>query len=155
MSDTREIWELTIPGRVTLTVTNHQGRPQDITAVGKGSRLRLTTYDRELIEEGVRLREHNPFRNGMMVRIDKADDHEPSVEELSDQEMKAIFDLDQEDFRATVSALGEVNIRRLKAMVGDVDASKSEIEFLDELIATRFPIGGSMPSYEEMQPKSR
>jgi len=152
---TREIWELTIPGRVTLEVPNPRGRPQTITALGKGQRLRISTYDREIVEEGVRVMDNNPFRNGMLVRVDKSAEHAPSNEELSDADLQAIFELGQDDFRATVTELGEVNVRRLKAMVGEVDASKSEIEFIDELIADRWPLGGSMPSYDEMQPKSR
>lgn len=151
----REIWELTIPGRVSVTITNSQGRPQEVTAMGKGQRLRLSTLDRELAEEGVRLIEHNPFRNGMLVRVDKSGDHGPSADELSDDELEAIFELETEDFQQTVASLGEVNIRRLKAMIGAVDASKSEIDFINDLIEQRYTIGGSMPSYDEMQPKGR
>lgn len=150
----REIWESTIPGRVSLTVENSQGRPQTLSIVGKGSRLRVSEMDRELAEEIVRSKENNPFRNGMLVRVDDGTGHAPSPEELADDDLKAIFDLDQSDFQATVRELGQVNVRRLKAMVTEVDASKSEIEFLDELIQQRWPIGGSMPTYEEMQPKS-
>jgi len=150
----REIWESTIPGRVSLTIENSQGRPQTISIVGKGSRLRISQDDRELAEEAVRMVDNNPFRNGMLVRVDKSGNHLPSPEELSDDDLKAIFDLEQADFRATVDQLGQVNVRRLKAMVVEVDASKSEIEYLDEVIQTRWPIGGSMPTYDEMQPSA-
>ena len=150
----REIWESTIPGRVTLQVTNEKGRPLTITTRGKGQRLRIAPEDREIAEESVRQVEHNPFRNGMLVRVDKSASHSPSADELTDPELQAIFELEPADFRATVSELGEVNIRRLKAMTVEADASKSEMEFIDELIAERYPIGGSMPTYDEMQPKS-
>ena len=148
---TREIWESTIPGRVSLTVENAQGRQQTVSVVGKGKRLRITQLDRELAEEVIRNHEHNPFRNGMLVRVD-GKGHDPSADELSDDDLKAIFELDQSDFQATVDQLGQVNVRRLKAMVTEVDASKSEIEYLDEIIQQKWPIGGSMPSYDEMQP---
>lgn len=153
MSDktTREIWESTIPGRVSMVVENSAGRQQTISVIGKGNRLRLSKLDRELAEEGIRRPDNNPFRNGMLVRVD-GKEHDPSMDELSDDDLKAIFDLDQNDFQATVYELGQVNVRRLKAMVAEVDASKSEIDYLDQLIATRWPIGGSMPSYDEMQP---
>jgi hypothetical protein len=151
---TREIWESTIPGRVSLTVENSQGRPQTISIVGKGSRLRLTQLDRELAEEVIRTPENNPFRNGMLVRVDNGAGHVPSAEELSDDDLRAIFELDQSDFRATVDQLGQVNVRRLKSMVVEVDASKSEIEYLDEVIQEKWPIGGSMPTYDEMQPSA-
>lgn len=149
----REIWESTIPGRVSLMIENSRGQQQTVSVVGKGKRLRLTQLDRELAEEVIRTPDNNPFRNGMLVRVD-GKGHDPSSDELADDELQAIFELDQDDFRATVTALGQVNVRRLKAMVAEVDASKSEIEFLDELISTRWPIGGSMPSYDEMQPSA-
>lgn len=148
-----EIWELTLPGRVTMTVTNSQGRPQEISAMGKGQRLRTSAEDRQIAEEGIRNPDNNPFLNGMLVRID-TEGHQPAPNELSDADLGAIFELDQQDFQATVSALGEVNVRRLKAMFADVDASKSEIDFVNTLIEERFPIGGSMPTYDEMQPQT-
>lgn len=150
----REIWESTIPGRVSLTIENSQGRPQTISIIGKGSRFRIAETDRELAEEVVRQKGNNPFRNGMLVRVDDGKGHAPSPDELSDDDLKAIFTLDQSDFQATVRELGEVNVRRLKAMVVEVDASKSEMEFIDELIQEKWPIGGSMPTYEEMQPSA-
>lgn len=149
-----EIWELTLPGRVTMTVTNSRGRPQQISAKGKGQRLRVTAEDRQIAEEGIRNPDNNPFRNGKLVRID-AKDHQPAPDELSDPELQAIFELDQQDFQETVRALGEVNIRRLKSMFAEVDASKSEIDFVNELIEERYAIGGSMPTYDEMQPNAR
>ena len=155
MAEKLEIWELTLPGRVTMTVTGARGRPQQISAAGKGQRLRCSTEDRIITEEGIRNPELNPFRNGMLVRVDKGEGHEPSPEELSDDDMRAIFDLDQADFQATVSALGEVNVRRLKAMFEEVDASKSEIDYVNALIEEKWRIGGAMPSYEEMQPSRR
>lgn len=150
-----EIWEMTLPGRVTMTVTNSRGRPQEISAMGKGQRLRMTTEDRQIAEEGIRSLDNNPFRNGMLVRIDDAKDHVPAPDELSDEELAGIFQLDQDDFQNTVTALGEVNIRRLKSMFAEVDASKSEIDFVNNLIEERYAIGGSMPTYDEMQPTAR
>jgi len=150
---TREIWESTIPGRVSLTVENSRGQQQTVSVSGKGSRLRLSQLDRELAEEVIRKPENNPFRNGMLVRVD-GKGHAPSPDELSDDDLKAIFELDQSDFQNTVRELGQVNVRRLKAMVVEVDASKSEMEFIDEVIQEKWPIGGSMPTYEEMQPKA-
>jgi hypothetical protein len=153
MAERREIWESTIPGRVTLEIADAKGRTQTLTTLGKGQRIRITTDDREIVEEGIVEAEHNPFKNGMLFRVDTGA-HERSTEEISDAELAAIFDLGQDDFRSTVTALGQVNVRRLKNMVADVDASKSEIEFLDQLIEERWPLGGSMPSYDEMQPQT-
>lgn len=151
---TREIWELTIPGRVTMTITNSLGRPQQVSAMGKGQRLRVSADDRIVAEESIRLPEHNPFRNGMLVRVDKSSSHHPSHDEIADDEMRAIFELDQDDFRETVTALGEINVRRLKALTVEADAARSQMEFIEDLIAERYPIGGSMPTYDAMQPQA-
>lgn len=146
-----EIWESTIPGRVTVTVTNSRGNRQDQSVVGNGSRLRITTDDRELVEEQVRDPQNNPFLNGMLYQVGGPTRADSSPDALSDDDLKDVFDMTGDEFANIVAGLSEVNIRRLKSLTGPVDASKSQIEFLDEIIATRFPIGGDTPTYREMQ----
>lgn len=147
-----EIWELTVPGRVHVEVTNHRGRPQDLTVHGVGARLRLSTDDREICQERIRDKAHDPFTNGMLVRVDSgAKASEKSNDELTDEDLQQVFELTGQDFEDMVKELSEVNIRRMTGMAEAVDATASQIAFLKNLIAERYPIGGTTPTWEEMQ----
>lgn len=145
-----EIWELTCDSRVSLEVSNERGGTKDITAQGTGQVLRITTVDREMAEEVVRDAELNPFRNGMLIRVDNGP-HTPSPDELSDEELAAMFELDNDDFEAVLPNLSEVNVRRLKAMTVQADVKHQQVQILGQYIEDRYRIGGSMPSYDEMQ----
>lgn len=146
-----EIWEMTVPGRVHVEITNHRGRPQDLTVRGVGQRLRLSTTDREIAQERIRDTEHDPFANGMLRRIDSGERLEQkSKDELSDEDLQEVFSITGDEFEAIVSNLSELNIRRMKGMAEAVDATSSQTAFLNKIIEERFPIGGTTPTYEEM-----
>jgi len=152
----KEIWESTIEGRVSVVVLNSRGREQTMSIRGKGARLRLTTEERVLIEEQVRYRQNNPFRNGMLVQVGGPkpapgeDGQLPDTEQaLLDSDLKALYDLKDSDFEDAVKSLSEVNVRRLKGMVSEADASKSQIDFLDLYIEQQWPLGGDTPSNAE------
>lgn len=147
-----EIWELTVPGRIHIEVTNHRGRPQDLSVKGVGSRLRLTTTDREIAQERIRERSNDPFTNGWLRRIDSgARSDERAHDELSDADLTEIFTLTGGEFEDIVRELSEVNIRRMNAMAQAVDATASQTLFLKQIIEERYPIGGDTPTYREMQ----
>lgn len=147
-----EIWELMVPGRVHVEVTNHRGRPQNLSVVGKKSRLRISTTDREIAQERIRVAENDPFRNGMLRRVDsKVVDTQRDDNELSDDDLREVFNLTGADFESLVRTLSEVNVRRLREMTEDVDASASQIAFLRKHIEDTWPIGGTVPSWDEMQ----
>lgn len=149
-----EIWECTIPGRVSMDVSNDRGGTKHISVIGNGKRLRITTIDRERAEEVIREGQNNPFRNGMLVRIDSnKGEHQPSPDELTDDELKVMFDLDNDTFETMVPELSEVNIRRLKALAKAVDARQAQVEFLTHYMEEHFAIGGTVPSWDEMQVK--
>lgn len=145
----QEVWELTVPGRVHVAVTNHLGRPADVTAAGKGGRIRLTTLDRQLAEEGIRDQDLNPFRNGMLVQVAGPRDGDES-NALDDTQMAELFNLGHKEFEEILGELSELNVRRLKAMTTPADASASQIRAIDAIIETKWPIGGTTPTYEEM-----
>lgn len=147
----KEIWESTIEGRVAVEVMNSQGRPQTLSIKGKGSRLRLVGSERTVIEEQVRERQNNPFRNGMLIQVGGPVDPEaePSADELADEDLAGLFELKGGDFAEAVQALSEVNVRRLKAMVKAHDATSSQVEFIDGYIAQQWPIGADTPSNAE------
>jgi hypothetical protein len=147
-----EIWELMVPGRVHVEVTNHRGRPQNLSVSGKKSRLRISTTDREIAQERIREAEHDPFRNGMLRRVDsKVLAAERAVNELSDEDLREVFNLTGDEFEDMVRSFSEVNVRRMAGMTEEVDASNSQIAFLKQYIADTWPIGGTVPSWEEMQ----
>lgn len=145
----KEIWELTVPGRVSVEVLNSQNRPQTLTALGKGQRLRVTTAERALIEEAVRDEQNNPFRNGMLVRVGRKDQSDASDDELGDDDLAGLFGLKGKDFEDAVGALSEVNVRRLKVLTVEKDAARSQVEHIDAHIEATWPIGADTPSNAE------
>lgn len=152
----KEIWESTIPGRISVQVLNSRGRPQEVSILGKGQRLRLTPEERVLVEEQVRDPQNNPFRNGMLVQVGgpapepEVDGSLPDTDQaLLDADLGALFELRESDFEDAVRALSEINVRRLNAMVDEQDASKSQIDFLDKYIAETWPIGADTASNAE------
>lgn len=147
-----EIWELMVPGRVHVEVTNHRGQPATISVVGKKSRLRISPTDREICQERIRDVENDPFENGSLRRIDsKVLEAERAANELSDDDLREVFNLTGPEFEDMVRSFSQVNVRRMAAMTEDVDASNSQIVFLKDYIQETWPIGGTVPSYEEMQ----
>lgn len=150
-----EIWEVTIPGRVSVTVLNDRGNPQTLSALGpygdrRAGRIRLTTEQRELVEEGNIHPEHNAFRNGMLIQVNAKSTAAAAPDQLSDDDLGNLFSLTGSEFEGAVKVLSEVNVRRLKMLTVPHDAAKSQIDFLDEYIAESWPIGGDTPTYREM-----
>lgn len=147
-----EIWEMTIPGTVSMVVIAYGGKERRIEVSGKGTRLRIAPADREYVEEQVRLAQNNPFRNGMLIPAnDTARGGAPADDQLSDEDLQSMFALTGDDFEGAVKALSEVNVRRLKDMIDAVDASKSQMEFLTDYIAEAYPIGGDTAVNAELR----
>lgn len=148
-----EVWESQVPGRTWVETRDYDGRPRNINVVGIGQRLRIRTPDRIRAQERLRNEALDPFKNGTLVRVDKPQAEDPmtdSPDALNGEELAACFALDLDDFREYVDSLGEVNLRRLKKMAPEIDASLNQTKFIDELIAERYPIGGDTPTYREM-----
>lgn len=147
-----EIWESNIPGRVFVEIVNHNGRPQSISCVGKGSRLRVKTADRQIAEENIRLPQNNPFRNGMLTRVDSnagALEGDQS-NALTDEALFELFALPPADFVLALDQLTELNIRRLKEAAIPQDATASQVEAIQSVLNEKWPIGGDTPTYREM-----
>lgn len=145
-----EVWESTVPGRVHVAVTNHLGRVADVTAAGTGSRIRISTLDRQLAEEQCRDLEVNPFRNGMLFKIAGPDQEGDTSNVLNDEAMIEVFNLKPQEFEKILGDLSELNVRRLKAMSVPADAAASQIRTLDELIELKWKVGNSTPTYDDM-----
>lgn len=160
LSDGKEIWESTVPGRISVTVTDERGRETTESVLGKGKRLRLRALDRQINEERIRDEQNNPFTNGMLICINRptvaAGDGEPEVpvgasdNELSDDDLAGLFDLDVVDFEPAVQSLTEVNVRRLKMLAVERDAKASQIGFINDYIQEKWPVGKDTPTYREI-----
>jgi hypothetical protein len=149
----QEVWELTVAGRVSMEVSGDRGGTKLLTVKGEGQVLRITTFDREIVEEGVIVPSLNPFRNGSLVRVDghkKTRTDAASTDELAKDELQEMFNLDNVDFEALLPQLSEVNVRRLQTMSKTADVRHAQVEILSEYIAEHFAVGGSQPSYDEM-----
>lgn len=144
-----EIWVCQIPGRVSLAVEDlRTGRIKTLSVRGKGQVLRLTDQQRELAEEKILHAEVNPFRNGMLIR--RQSDSERSDQELSDDDLVDLCALEDDEFEAIVGSLSEINVRRLKELAIQSDASYNKVGFLTEYIAETYPIGGDTPTYRDI-----
>ena len=149
-----EIWECQVEGTIYFEVTNHKGVPKSTSVRGVGSRIRLTTEDRILMQERILDRINDPFVNGMMLRLDadqQGDEATRSTDALSEADLIAAFQLDPGDFSDYVSSLSEVNVRRLNTLKKKAKATVEQAEYIQQLITDRFTVGGDTPTYREMQ----
>ena len=154
---TEEIWECQIPGRIWVEVRDLNGTPRSLSVKGVDSRLRLSTGDRLRNQERVVDPKLDPFLNGMLLRVDKGAPVEPaSPDSVSLDELRDVFQLELDDFREYVEGLSEVNVRKLKGMAKEVEATVNQVKFLDDLIEEKYPVSsGDTAVWREMQQASR
>lgn len=149
-----EIWETTTAGRVWVVTTDHRGHERRVSVGAKvGARLRITTVDREINQDRVMEDTSDPFRNGMLKRVDadqNTDERTASDQALTTEELLTVFAKSGMAFQAAVRKLNERNVRRLRELCEAVDASTSQVAFLDKYVDENFRQQGSMPSYDEM-----
>lgn len=144
---TMETWEITTDGRVWLTTVAHNrfGQPMEKSvSLGPnkaGSKLKISQADRELNQERVADEKHDPFRNGLLVRLDQPQNADPattSLDAIPTRDLLELFTKHGNAFHAAVDALGEVPVRRLYDLCDDVDATAKQKEYLAEQIELRF-----------------
>lgn len=149
-----ETWEITTPGRVWLkkTTMSRHNQPimQDVSFGPNrpGHRIQITAADREMNQEACVTIEGDPFRNGLLVRVDEDQNLDPDTETdqaFTGKQLLDIYALDFPDFQVKVSALQEIAIRRLREVAEAVDASMKQVQFLDELIEDRYRNAASQP----------
>lgn len=149
-----EIWETVTEGRVWVVTTDHRGHERRTSVGGKaGARLRITTVDREINQDRIMEDTSDPFRNGMLRRVDadqNTDERTASDQALTTEQLVTVFAKSGMAFQSAVKKLNERNVRRLREMCEAVDASTSQVAFLDKHISENFRQHGSMPSYDEM-----
>lgn len=149
-----EIWATTTAGTIYYVTTDSRGHEKQRKVGGKeGSRMRITTVDRELNQDAIDKTESDPWSNGLLKRLDQdQNDHEAtqSTQAFETEELMAFFAKTGNAFQSQVRRLDERNVRRMRGMAEDVDASASQIQFLTDHIEEHYKIQGSMPSYDEM-----
>lgn len=150
-----ETWEMRVEGKIVLKVlkANRFNQPiEDRLVVGpkrKGMRFTITQDDRRDNQRIIAAVEHDPFKNGMLLRIDEDQQDEPetkTVAALTDEQYLEVLDLDDDAFRTRVAELPEVPVRNLRAMAEGAGASHVKVTWLDEHIAERFRPGGPQTS---------
>jgi hypothetical protein len=130
----QEIWSLTTGGRVWVASVDSKGNEKAKSVHGRGSRLRISTEDRELAQERTRDPKNDVFTNGTLVRID-ADQNEieetASPSALTDEQLLALLDKKQPAaFKKALDDLSEVAYRRMRTLVKDnedVTASQQKV----------------------------
>lgn len=148
--DVEEVWESTGQGKIWVSTTNIEGKSRQVSVGGKpGMRLRITQYDRLRNQEKCLEVAQDPFSNGMLIRQEAEDRDDPN--HLSPDQMTEVFGLTKREFAAKVDELSEYNVRRMFAMVDEVDATHSQIDILRDVIDAKWPIGGAMPIYDELK----
>jgi hypothetical protein len=148
-----ELWESAVAGQIWVNITNKRDEIEGF-KVTAGQKLRITKRDREMNQDRIRDGKRDPFTNGMLRRIDKDQNTEPRTETpdaLSVEEIVTIFAKTGTQFERKVQSLGEIPIRRMFALIDEVDASQSQIKFLTDLITERYSVGGTQPTYEELK----
>lgn len=141
-----EIWETTTEGTVWVVTTDDRGREREVSVGGKvGARLRISAVDREINQD--RALHGDAFTSGLLRRVDDATQNPPDA--LNDQELMVGFTKSGRAFQAFVDKLNELNVRRMRGMALDVDATVAQVRHLDEVIRDKYRKDGDTPSYRE------
>lgn len=153
-----EVWAIQVPGSVSLRVTqnNRLGAIVEASLVigpnRAGQQFRIQTSDREENQAAAVSREHDPFLNGMLVRIDQDQQLDPitkSGNALSTEQLLDVYELTGDEFKERVQALGELALRRLAEVGESMDCSHLQIGFVRDLIQERYAKGGPQTTMDE------
>lgn len=149
-----ELWHTTTAGTVWVTITDDRGREKQLSAGGrKGAPLRIKTVDREINQEAIYEVEADPFRNGLLKRVDadqNEDESTASDQALDDTQLVKFFSKNGTNFQKAIAGLNEINVRRLRAMADDVDITTAQLAHLEEVIEQKYRKHGDSRTYREL-----
>lgn len=150
-----EMWETTTNGRVWVVVSDHRGVEKEVSVGGKaGSRLRIKTLDREILMDRLPYGKETAFTNGLLKRIDQdqnLDERTATDQAFRTDELVALFAKSGNAFQAAVKKLNAINVGRMIDMAEAVDASASQISFLQQWYDENFkPKDGPTTTHKEM-----
>lgn len=148
-----EIWEITIPGTVFVSVRDPRlpGGWKQTSVSGKGNKkLTISKDEREFNEEqlpegNIHL---NPFRNGILLC---RQGELAEAKQYTDEELTAFLELDEADFKDAFEALPtEVLHRRLLA-IAEKKATVQQHALLKDFVDEKYRVGGTQRTVREMQ----
>lgn len=136
-----EVWLNTGQGKVHVRVTDPR-RPKatKVVTVRGGARLRLSTEEREYNTAEFFDVAKDPFRNGILRRLDIPSEQKPldpdyrEDQALLDEDILALLVKNGNAFQAAVKALDARNCDRLRELVNDEDspASQAQRKFVND-----------------------
>lgn len=153
-----ETWEILIAGTIYVWIYDKRDdryRSQKVSGTSGSSRLHLTRDDRKYNQEilPVENRHLDVFTNGALrlVESSERDEHLDIRYHYTDADLAEMFEVrDPELFLQAVSEIdSELILRRLVAMAED-KATVAQNTALKELVAERYPIGGTQATVREM-----
>lgn len=145
----QEVWEMQTGGTVYV---QESGKDRATRVRGKGSRLRINPEDRQLVQERIRKKQHDPFTNGTLVRIDKNQQDDPDTASPSakgDLELVKILTQKQPArFKKSIEELSEIALRRLKDLAEENDVSLNQMGAINEVLREKFYPGAKEPTHD-------
>ena len=158
-----ETWEITTEGTVWVWLMDpreQRYRKQQVGGRAGGSkRLRISTDDRRYNEEQIveEMVDHNPFRNGALRIVSTEvipEDVDTRYHFTTEQLVQLLEVRDEQLFRSEVEDItSELVIRRLKDQA-EKTGTVGQLAFLTEIIDTRYRLGGTQRTVEEMLAQS-
>lgn len=150
-----EVWQMQIPGTIHLRtmVPNRFGQlVEDTLTVGPnrvGHQFRISHEDREDNQQHVADSAYDPFRNGILARIDVDQQTVPetaSINALTTEQILEIFDLTQDTFEEEIKRYAEIPLRRMIDVGERMDVSHRKIDAISRLVDERYSVAKSQPS---------
>lgn len=150
-----ETWEMRVEGTIYLNVlkaTRFGAVIETQLKIGpkrKGMRFDISVEDRRDNQRRIVDAEQDPFRNGMLTRVDadqQAQAETQSEAVLTPDDELTILELPEDQFRAKVATLPEVPVRNIRGIAEAAGASHSKVTWLDDHIRERFLPGGPQES---------
>lgn len=147
----QEIWETTTDATVFITTEDSKGKERTRKYGGKrGSRIRITTEERDYVEENLRDFDRSPFRSGILKQVGGLAVIEDERNHLSDEEMVLAFKQKSGAvFQRWIGGLNEINLYRARDMLAAVDATRSQTEAITEALAP-YGKGHTVETWREM-----
>ncbi len=153
-----ETWEIAFPGTVWVHVYDRREDTYKKQQVGQRSgtkTLHITRDDRKYNQERIldENRHLDPFTNGSLRLLGSAsrDESLDVRNHYADADLIGMFEVRDPDlFREALDGLtSEVVLRRL-SNIADDNATVTQAEILRELLAERYPVGGTQRTVREM-----
>jgi hypothetical protein len=143
----QETWEATTDGTTWVQVKDPRvaggWRGQKVGGKSR-KKLNISVEEREFNQELIpeENAHHDPFQNGLLVRIHPKAVEDRGVNELDDEQLKEILAVDDDDlFEATVEAIdSEVIVRRL-AELGKKGTTYARLQVILDIIEKRYSVG--------------